>query len=247
MSSLSVAEIDDSTQQIAKKSYTIACSSKFRDDVLAMVARRNVSSGDIARAIITLVPAKQLAAFPDPGEPGSHDREEVILKSGPAAGRRLRRKPRLQVRLIDGIDDSTIRRALSLALALDQEEVDIKVAKAKQESMEAAAEVAENAQKAAAKLSPAEQQLKAVMEENERLKTLISALSFEPLPEGPRSREEALYVLGIPPSQAVDDKILKAKFRMLAMIYHPDGFLGDHKRMSQLNAALNAVNKNQPK
>ena len=50
------------------------------------------------------------------------DRETVILKSGTAKGRPWRRKPRLQVRMAPGFEVEFMRRALAIALALDQGE-----------------------------------------------------------------------------------------------------------------------------
>ena len=75
-------------------------------------------------------------------------------------------------------------------------------------------------------------------DELERLRTIISVLAFEPLAQGVRSRGEALHVLGFPPSADPDPRTLKAKFRMLATIHHPDSLYGSHQRMSQLNQAM---------
>ena len=72
----------------------------------------------------------------------------------------------------------------------------------------------------------------------ERLRTIVAVLAFEPLPEGVRSRGDALHVLGFPPSSDPDSRTLRAKFRMLATIHHPDGNHGSHQRMSQLNQAM---------
>ena len=82
-----------------KNSYTIPCSSGFRDRVQALANVRDVNVGDLARSVMLVVPAEAIAATADPGEPAANDRETVVLKSGRGAGKPWRRKPRLQVRL----------------------------------------------------------------------------------------------------------------------------------------------------
>jgi hypothetical protein len=71
-----------------------------------------------------------------------------------------------------------------------------------------------------------------------RLRTIIAATAFEPLPDGIRSRSDALHVMGFPPGAKPDIRTLRAKFRLLATIHHPDNDLGSHQRMSQLNQAM---------
>lgn len=80
-----------------------------------------------------------------------------------------------------------------------------------------------------------------LLEEIERLKAVVSVLSFEPLSHGVETREEALYVLGFPPTAQPDKHTLRARFRMLATIYHPDGHFGSHERMAQVNAAMDIL------
>lgn len=75
-------------------------------------------------------------------------------------------------------------------------------------------------------------------EELERLRSIISVLSFDPLPRGIRSREDALHILGFPPGSLPDGKVLKIRFRTLATIHQPDSGHGNHVRMSQLNEAM---------
>ncbi|RAU23786.1 hypothetical protein CU669_01465 [Paramagnetospirillum kuznetsovii] len=82
------------------------------------------------------------------------------------------------------------------------------------------------------------QKLQAVSEEIDRLRAIISVLAFEPLPEGIQTRADALHVLGFAPGEFPDARTLRAKFRMLATIHHPDSNHGDHERMSQLNQAM---------
>ena len=207
-----------------KFSYTIPCSSAFRDRVADLARRRQVNVADLARSVVLMVPPEIVAAFPDPGGPGRDDREAVTLKSGPAKGRPWRRKPRLQVRMSPGYPLAMVRRALALALALDRGDMAVHVdeAAANNETM-----------------APAEQILvRESHEEMERLRAIVSVLSFEPLADGVKSRDDALHVLGFSPGARPGLKALGTRFRRLASIHHPDGSYGDHQRMSQLNAAM---------
>jgi hypothetical protein len=208
-----------------KHSYTVACSSDFRQAVESLAASRKVNVGDLARSILLVVPPAVVESFPDPGEPPPHDRETVILKSGPAKGRPWRRKPRLQVRMPPGYAIPFIRKALALALSMARGELSVLVADRRH--------TAPAERKAPEPVIGAEAE-----EELERLKAIISALSFEPLPEGVKSRDDALHILGFAPRAYPDARTLKAKFRMLATIHHPDSELGSHQRMSQLNQAM---------
>ena len=203
-----------------KHSYTITCSSSFRDRIDKLAARRQVNAGDLARSVLLMVPYETIVQHPDPGEPKLDDRETVIMKSGSAKGRIWRRKPRLQVRMSPGVDAKLIRRALAMALAMEQGELDIYLERVKPGK------------------PPAPEAARKAEAEVERLRTIISALCFDPLPDGIQTKEEALHVLGFAPGRIPDDRSMKARFRMLAAIHHPDSPHGSHQRMSQLNAAM---------
>ncbi len=217
------------TSAVLKHSYTVPCASAFRDAVEALAARRKVNVGDLARSILLVVPPATVAAFVDPGEPAADDRETVVLKSGPAEGRPWRRKPRLQVRMPPGHDIPFIRRALGLAMAMDRGELAVSVADSRLVPQQRAEERSRQAE---------------ITEELERLRAIVSVLAFEPLADGIRTRQDALHVLGFPPSSEPDARTLKAKFRMLATIHHPDGQHGSHQRMSQLNQAMEFLRSN---
>ncbi len=218
-------------EPVRKQSYTVTCSSVFRDSIEALAAARGVNAGDIARSILLVVPADVVAAFPDPGEPGRDDRETVVLKSGPAAGRPWRRKPRLQVRLSPGFDIATVRRALALALSLQTGARRFRIANPREDDARAASE----RQRKDAEIT------RRLEDQTERLRAVVSALSFVPLSGGIRSRDEALHVLGFPPGSRPDSRAVRARFRILATIHHPDSEFGSHERMSQLNAAVDAL------
>lgn len=200
------------------RTYAIPCSAGFRDQVTELAQQRGVSIADLARAILLTVPEATVNAAPDPGEPPAHEREEVTLLSGASKGRVLRRKPRLQVRLQPGLAVVQLRRALGLAVAMARGDhvvaLEAPTAKGKQAD-----------------------RIKALEEELERLRLMLSAVAFEPLKDGVRTRMQALYVLGFPADAQPDARALKARYRMLAMIFHPDSPQGDTLRMGQLNAA----------
>lgn len=201
-----------------KVSYSIPCASAFRDRVADLAAKRAVNVGDIARSVMLTVPVETIDAFPDPGEPAADDRETVVLKSGPSAGKPWRRKPRLQARLPSGCDVVMLRKALGIALALDSGEQRI--------ALEASD-------------MPARQQSEAKLrEEADRLRAMVNTLAFDALPDGVRTRDEALFVLGFPPGARPDGSAIKSRYRMLAAVLHPDSGFGDNARMAQLNAAM---------
>jgi hypothetical protein len=215
-----------------KHSYTVPCSSVFREAVEALAESRQVNVGDLARSVLLVVPADGVERFPDPGEPPSHDRETVILKSGPAEGRPWRRKPRLQVRMPPGHAIPFIRRALGLALALAEGKLAVTIS-------DPAAPV--QRPEPAPEIKPAVPPIlepEPEAEELDRLRAIISTLAFQPLPDGVRTRSDALHVLGFTPSARPDSRTVRAKFRLLATIHHPDSDHGDHQRMSQLNQAM---------
>ena len=221
------------TQDIKKHSYTIPCASGFRDAITELAAKRRVNVGDLARSVLLVVPGSVIEEFPDPGEPDPGDRETVILKSGTAKGRPWRRKPRLQVRMAPGFEVEFMRRALGIALALDQGETRVELASEAEQA--AAAEHAD--------AGDGEGREVVDPEELTRLRTIVSVLSFDPLSDGVRSRADALYVLGFPPGRIPDGETLRARFRMLATIHHPDSPHGDHRRMSQLNSAMDILKR----
>ena len=201
-----------------KRSYAIPCASAFRDAVTALAERRRVNAGDLARSVLLLVPCDVVARYPDPGEPAPDDREQVVLKSGPSANKPWRRKPRLQVRLPEGFKIPEIRRALGMALAMEEGGVSLTLEEGRKPKLG--------------------DRLKKAEGEADRLKGAVMALAFEPLYNGIQTRADALYVMGFPPNARPDQKAIRARFRMLATIHHPDSGFGHHERMTQLNEAL---------
>ncbi len=228
---------------VIKHSYTVPCSIAFRDAVEALAVKRKVNVGDVARSVLLVLPAEEVDGAPDPGEPPGGEREIVILKSGPAAGRPWRRKPRLQVRMPPGYDVPFIRKALNIALALDHGHIIIRVGEAGSPVSAPPEPIPEPQPTPIEPVNHHRAALQDAREELERLRVIVGVLAFEPLPDGVRNREEALHVLGFPPGMAPDQKTVRAKFRMLATIHHPDSQHGSHQRMSQLNAAMEILRR----
>lgn len=223
-------------KKTTKKSYTIPCSSLFRDCVLELADRKLSNVADIARSVMLTIPSKNLSGIKDPGEPDAKDRETVILKSGPSKGRPWRRKPRLQVRMSPGHSIADIRRALYLAIDLDKGETSVDVI-----NPEHRAETSKKAKQATQSMKQVEKQVDTLKKDISRLKELVETLSFEPIYGGVEHREDALYILGFPPESLPDEQRVKRRFRTLAGIYHPDGMYGDHIRMIQLNSAFEVL------
>lgn len=213
--------ISTSLPKSVKASYTIPCATVFRDAVEHLAARRGVNVADLARSVALMLPPEVLAGYPDPGGPEDGDRETVVLKTGKSKGRPWQRKPRLQVRMAKGYEPSILRRALAVALDMDRGEARVLLD-------------APNSGLPATIGDP---------EEVIRLKTMISALVFDPLPDGIQTRAEALHILGFPPTSHPPLSVAKARFRALATIHHPDGEYGSHARMSQLNSAMDVLGR----
>ncbi|MDG2034641.1 MAG: J domain-containing protein [Rhodospirillales bacterium] len=234
-----------------KRSYTISCSSSFRDAISALAAAREVNVADLARSILLVIPEPVIQGVPDPGGPPPEDREETVLKSGPSAGKPWRRKPRLQVRLSAGYDVTTVRRALNLALRLDQGALTVTL-----EKITTAPEAPEPSEPPKPPETPElskPQDLSeppetpwpspALREEVDRLQSIVSILLFNPLEAGVATLADARHVMGFAPSDRPDKATVRGRFRMLATIHHPDGHYGSHQRMSQLNAAMDLLSR----
>jgi len=217
----SASSSEDDVKSARKLSYAVPCSSRFRDAVLEMAAEREVNVGDLARSIMLTLSPHTIKGATDPGEPAESDRETVVLKSGPSAGKPWRRKPRLQVRLPAGHDVVDIRKALGIALELHSGDREVRL------ESTAAPEWPEIVHELEEKVA--------------RLQVTIATLAFEPLKNGVRTQDEAMHVLGFVPGARPDSKTIKARYRMMAAIHHPDSEFGDHARMSQINQAMSLL------
>ena len=207
-----------------KSSYTIPCASSFRDAISALAISLRGNVADVARSILLTVPEEVIRTVPDPGGPPPGDREETLIKSGPSAGKLWQRKPRIQVRLRSGYDVSTVRRALNIALRINNGSLELQLTDPNAPSPE----------------SEPDQKLSG---EVERLKKIISVLAFDPLQGGVSTPDEALHVLGFAPGENPNKATVRARFRTLATIHHPDSHYGNHQRMSQVNTAMQLLCK----
>ncbi len=225
------------------RSYVVPCSSLFRNAISDIADTRGLTVSDLAMGILTLTDRKDLERFPDPGDAPVGDRDEILLKSGPRSGRVLKRKPRLQLRLPDGYDIPTIRRGLAMVLAMEDGTVRVSFrSPAASHDPPHRAEPDTSAQDALKReRHHHRQELEAIkrtsakaQEEREEMRALVNILAFDLLPTGISTVADARYVLGFPPSAALTKQTVKARFRLLSQIYHPDKTTGDTARMGQL-------------
>ena len=228
------------TTTISKQSYTIPCSTIFRDVVIKLAERRSVNVADLARSILLVLPKDIIKNFSDPGEPQPTDREQAILKSGPSKGRPWRRKPRLQVRLTPGYDISFVRRALNLAVFVDNDHYSVSVRRLEVVTTDNFSYADQNIK--ASNLGAANKLVQDTENyDRRRLREVISALAFTPRPDGLSNRIDALHVMGFFPSEHPDRNVIRKKFKLLSRIHHPDNNYGSHQRMIQLNAAMDLL------
>ena len=215
--------------RVACQNYIVTCAYSFRDRVINRAQTLGVSPSALAQAALLTLSQDDILAYSDPGDAPHGDRETIKVRSGVAKNRLILRKPRLQLRLpVAGLSQSYIRKALALLIERENDDTTLHPkdqldAKKHSKTDNACDSVLDN-----------EQELK-------RLTETIHLLSFDILPEGVRTRSEALYVLGFSPHARPSPLQLKQRFRERARIHHPDSLAGDHLRMAQINQALNIL------
>lgn len=222
------------TRKKSNNAYVVPCSTRFRSELELLLQTRsdgggandNVGLGDLARAVMLLIPQDIIESQPDPGDPDKNDRDIVTVRGGKAGGRTMPRKPRLQVRVPQKTNPASIRKALGLALSLEKGWANLMLD-------------GRGTSSAAYKLANAELEL-------QRLQGMIEKLAFVPLERGVRTRLDALYVLGFPPGANPSATEIKSRYRMLAMIFHPDSGHSSPNaalRIAQLSDAVKILNK----
>lgn len=221
------------------QSYVVSCSGPFQAKVTELAERLGVTASDLAISVMTLIQRDEIERFPDPGDAPDGDREVVVLRSGPRAGRSLRRKPRLQLRLRPGLAPAHIRRCLGLALAIHAGEEAVSVggpAPTAQIMPEPppAPPPPQPDPELRDRLSQLEGQLVRARDAEAELRAIINLLAFDLLPNGVRNQKDARYVLGLPPDGRLDRRHVKARFRQLSQVFHPDKTTGDTDRMGQI-------------
>lgn len=283
------------------RSYVVSCSSDFRGAAADAAARLGVGISDLATFGLLLYPGDRLLAFADPGDAPRGDREDVVLRSGERAGRALRRKPRLQVRLRSGLTPGTIRRAVAAAIqtldptaSADTGPVDgsaptgtpptapepgaasapgplepsppepspsepiapepIAPGRALDEPSDAPtggdlpgscvdpAALMVDLAAAERRAEEAEHGLQRAERTVEDLRTLVGLLAFDHQ-EPVTTEDQARYVLGFPPDAALTRQRVKARFRLLTQVYHPDRATGDSRRMAQVIEATRLLER----
>ena len=127
----------------------------------------------------------------------------------------------------DWVRSARLRRALALALQISEGERSFSI-----ESVQDRKQRSDD------------QAIRVRLEEDvEQLQRIIGDLAFKPLRDGISTRSEALYVLGFAPTVVPDQKVIRGRYRRLALVFHPDSPFGDHQRMSQLNEALEKLTR----
>lgn len=202
----------------------IPCSTTFRDEVQEMVKGLKVNVADFARAAVLTLPEDAIRSFPDPGGPEDGSQETFVLKFGAARGVERQAKPHLRIKIPPGYDAHTIRRALSLALAFKQGKL--------------VTRMNERKPGITGRSGRDRAEFRETLEEQDRLRAIISVLSFDLLPGGVKNREEALYVLGFPPRHTPSVNTIRHRMHMMATIHHPDSGYGSHDRMAHINSAM---------
>ena len=221
------------------KNYTIPCTSAFSASIQALAAAAKATPSDLARSVLMLCPSETIARVPDPGPPAADDRETVTLQSGKRAGKPMRRKPRLQLRLQDGLDHRIIRRALALARSLASHEQSVRIVDPGFPQDTTALLDERNAQ--SERLAALERAHTDLRQDAAILRTAIGVLSPRILPDGVRTRFDASYVLGLPPGPRPPVADIKNRFRQLSQIHHPDRPSGDQAQRAQLLDAYKAL------
>lgn len=222
------------TRKKTNNAYVVPCSTRFRGELELLLQSRNDSNGandnvglgDLARAVMLLIPQDIIESQPDPGDPDKNDRDIVTIRGGKAGGRTMPRKPRLQVRISQKTNAATIRKALGLALSLEKGWASLMLD-------------GRGTGSAAHKLANAQLEL-------QRLQGMIEKLAFQPLERGVRTRLDALYVLGFSSSAAPTPAEIKSRYRSLAMIFHPDSGHSSSNaalRIAQLSDAVKILTK----
>ena len=129
----------DQNQKVIKVPYTISCSSEFRDKINELAQKYEMNVGDLARSTLLLFPKDVIENYKDPGEPEGEDREEITIRRGATAGRVWRRKPRLQMRLMKGVQLLHIRKALQLFYDISTNQVAVQLLQAENTRLNASA------------------------------------------------------------------------------------------------------------
>jgi hypothetical protein len=194
---------------------------QLHDEVLSLSEAHAVPPSALAQTGLMLVRARPDQARPDPG-PGAFERVQVVSASGRARTQRI--LPRLRLRLLTVVPLQDIRVALATMAQLASSAPADAVLEVQ------AAMISQQAQTAA--------ELSRLREEAARLRAAIATLAPRLLPQPPRTPQQSAWILGLASEWGLDAVAINARYRQLALLFHPDiGVCPDHERMIQLNAA----------
>jgi hypothetical protein len=175
-----------------------------------------VATSALAQSGLMLVRTQPDLARPDPG-PGAFERVRVVSASGRARTQRILPRLRLRLQAVVPLHDLRVALATMVGLASTGRE-------------EAVAVVSQQAQ--------TEAELARLREEAGRLRAAIASLAPRLLPQPPRTPQQSAWILGLANEWGLDAGGINARYRQLALLFHPDsGVYPDHERMIQLNAA----------
>lgn len=201
--------------------YTVPCQAAFRTAVLTLAKRRGVDAAELVRMVLTLVAPAVRDGVPDPGEPDADDRDNPLRRHGVGRQPVPGLAPTLVLRLQPGLDHTTIRQALAVALALDDPKGHRLIPSDEHNRLTSRVEKLEY--------------------RNRALANAIERLSFRPKADRMGLRDAAA-MLGFTTDTEYDEHLVTKRFRELAPIYHPDtGILPCRERMGQLIDARNLL------
>jgi len=203
--------------------YAVPCQAGFRTAVLTLAKRRGVDAAELVRMVLTLVSPSVREGIPDPGEPGADDRDNPQRRPGGGRQPMPGLAPTLVLRLQPGLDHTTIRQALAVAVALDDPKSHRLVQSTEHNRLTSRVEKLEY--------------------RNRALANAVERLSFRPRP-GRLGLRDAAAMLGFTSEHEYDEQLVTKRFRELAPIYHPDtGILPCRERMALLIDARNLLVK----
>ncbi len=240
-----------------KKSYTISCSSEFRQKISDLAEEKGVNIADIARSVVIMLPKNTIQAYADPGDAEVGDRDSVTSINTDGTKKTWMRKPRIQVRLGDGYDSVMIRKALNIALHMAHGNMDVELLskqqktniqniqaeylslkeklKLKHEQMDLEKEQAKNN---TTNEVDSKDELKKAYSELDRLSMIVNILTFESIETGIKTKNQALHVMCLTPDIKHIFKDIKDRYRLLSRIHHPDSPYGSTEKMAILNDAF---------
>ena len=213
-----VAEADDDGPPRGERRtrlHVVPCTRALRDGVVDLCRRRRADPSLLTTAALALVAEMPVPPVEDPG-PGTFERVPVVTAGGMRRTRLVR--PHLRLWLPGTPDPAAVRVALRTALAFG-EGGGLRVVPG-------------------TLLEQRETEVVSLREENDRLRAALDRLAFKPIDGGPRTTAQAAWILGFQNEWGLDPRGVTARFRQLALLFHPDtGVLPDPVRMSQLSVA----------